>query len=123
MKSKDSHSSVGDANVDAPFIHDMMETPRSDCFIKHMIPDAAHLLHAVDAAHELPNPVFFSRLFKPRWLLHVSDFIIGQDTIEESGFDIELMEVPQWRSHPKDAIRWSTKWKDSRQAVGAVILS
>ena len=94
MKSKDSHSSVGDVNVDAPFIHDMMETPRPNCFIKCMIPDVAGLFHAVDAVHELPNPVSFSRLFKPRWLLYVSDFIIGQDTIEESSFDIKLMEVP-----------------------------
>ena len=99
MKSKDSHSSVRDMNVDAPFIRDMMETPRSDCVIKCMIPDVAGLFHSIDAAHELPNPVFFSRLFKPRWLLHVSDFVIGQDTIEESSFDIELMEVPSQGHH------------------------
>ena len=66
MKSKDSCASVRDMNVDAPFIHDTTETPRSDCFIKCMIPDVACLFHAIDAAHELPNPVFFSRLFKSR---------------------------------------------------------
>ena len=75
MKSEDSHSSVGDANVDAPFI--CYETPGPDSFIKGMVPDATGLLHSIDAVHELPYPVFFSRLFKARWLLHVSDLIIG----------------------------------------------
>ena len=59
-----------------------------------MIPDTTGLLHAIDAVHELPHPVFLARLFKARWLLHVSDLVFRQDAIEESSFDIELVEIP-----------------------------
>ena len=62
--------------VDAPLICYVTETPGLDSFIKHMVPDVTGLLHAVDAAHELPYPVLFSRLFKARQLLHVSNLII-----------------------------------------------
>ena len=99
MKSKYSCSSVRDVYVDIPFICYMTEIPGPDSFIKCMIPDVTGLLHAVDAAHESPHPVFLARLFKAGWLLHVSNLIFGQDAIEESGFDIELVEIPTQGHH------------------------
>ena len=94
MKSKYCCSRVGDMYVDAPFICYVTETPGLDSFIKCMIPDVTGLLHAIDAAHEFPHPVLLARFLKTRQLLHVSNLIFGQDTIEESSFDIELVEIP-----------------------------
>ena len=99
MKSKYCHSRVEDTYVDTPFICYVMETPGLDSFIKCMIPDATGLLHAVDAAHEFPHPVLLARFLKARQLLHVSNLIFRQDTIEESSFDIELVEIPIQRHH------------------------
>ena len=62
--------------------------------MKRLVPDAACLSHAIDAFQELPDPVFLSRNFETSRLFHVHSFIGGQNTVKESGFDVELLDIP-----------------------------
>ena len=66
MKGKDSASGVRDMTVDTPLILHMFEPPTVDSLVKCDVPDSTGLFHAIDAFHELPNPVFLPRMFKAR---------------------------------------------------------
>ena len=61
--------------------------------MKCFVPNVAGLSHAVDAFQELPDPVFLSRNFKTSRLLHVHSLVQGQNTVKESGFDVELLDI------------------------------
>ena len=62
--------------------------------VKCLVPDAAGLMHAVDAFHQLHNPSFFTRGFKPRGLFHVHSFVVWEDAMQKGSFDVELLKVP-----------------------------
>ncbi|KAL7281588.1 hypothetical protein ACG7TL_004905 [Trametes sanguinea] len=47
---------------------------------------------------QFPDPVFTTRFFKSLWLLHVADFIVGQETVEKRGLDVDLQNIPVERS-------------------------
>jgi hypothetical protein len=55
------------------------------------------LLHSVDALVEPHHPIFLSRLFKAGGLFKEHAFPIREDAVKESGFDIELLDVPVQR--------------------------
>ncbi len=62
--------------------------------MKCLVPAAASLTHTIDAFHESHNPGFFARCLESRGLFHVGRFIVGEHTVEERGFDVEVLDVP-----------------------------
>jgi len=73
MNCKDSSAQREGLSVDTPFIAHTMETPPDNSVVKHLIPDAAGLFHAVYALGELHHPVRFTWLLEPRWLFYVGN--------------------------------------------------
>ncbi|KAI9064960.1 hypothetical protein FKP32DRAFT_1602683 [Trametes sanguinea] len=47
---------------------------------------------------EFPDPIFATGLLETFGLLHVADFVLWEQTVQESGFDIDLEEFPVERS-------------------------
>ena len=80
--------------VDAPFAWHSLEAPLFDSFVKSLVPYAAGLFHAIQAFHEVHDPVFFARGFEATWLFHEHGLIGGEDAVKESSFDIKMLEVP-----------------------------
>ena len=97
MHAENDHASGRATDINTPFTAEPDEIPPKDGAIKCLIPDAARLLHAVDALEELPHPIVFPRSFETRGLLHEHSFIGWQDTMEESCFYVKLVEVPVQR--------------------------
>jgi hypothetical protein len=84
----------GSPMIYAPLTRDAKESPLAYSSIERPIPDAACLFHAVDALHKAHYPSFLARGFETGGLFHEHSLGVGQDAVEEGGFNVILLDVP-----------------------------
>ena len=96
MDSKNYGSLRGTADIDAPIAPswNACEAPFNHSFVEGLVPTVANLAHSVNALHQAHDPLFLSRRLEPGGLFHIRGFIAGEDAMEESGFDVEVLNVP-----------------------------
>lgn len=78
----------------AVFVFESGEPPGEHRVIHSAIPYEASLFHPVEPLLQFPDPVFLARLEKSFWLVHVANFVRFEKAVQESGFDVHLVDFP-----------------------------
>jgi hypothetical protein len=94
MYSKDGYTHVSLSVVNTPFVGKLFKSHFRNCFVKGKVSHVACLFHTIETLHEFHHPVTFTWFLKPRRLLHIDCFIFWKDTVEESSFDVKVLDIP-----------------------------
>jgi len=90
---EDDGAERGATNVDAPFTWEAGKTPPVHSLVESLIPPTAGLEHTVYTFHQPHRPCLLAWGFEARTLFHARSLIVGQDAMEESGFDDEVLHM------------------------------
>ena len=93
MDCKYDSAAGGTTDINTPFAWHIRESPALHSTVESLVPSATSLVHTINALHKAHDPSLLARFFKTRGLFHKGHLIITQNTMEEGGFDVEVLDV------------------------------